>query len=69
MPLQDIKNYANFGARAMALAIDFVLLAATQIFLFFILADWLFNEVLHLEALAILVPFSSCALPIWLYSL
>jgi uncharacterized RDD family membrane protein YckC len=59
MPLQDIKNYANFGARAMALAIDFVLLAATQIFLFFILADWLFNEVLHLEPLAILVLCSS----------
>jgi uncharacterized RDD family membrane protein YckC len=47
-------SYPGFGARAVALAIDFALLAATQIFLFFLLAVRFLNEIKHVEVLAIL---------------
>jgi len=59
MSVPVIANTANFGARAVALAIDFALLAATQIFLFLLLASWLLNDVIHLEPLTILTFFSS----------
>ena len=59
MSVSVIANTANFGARAVALAIDFALLAATQIFLFLLLASWLLNDVIHLEPLTILTFFSS----------
>ena len=50
---------ANFGARAMALIIDIVLLAATQIFLFFLSTVWFLHELIHFEALAIFTFLSS----------
>ena len=59
MSVPVITNTANFGARAVALAIDFALLAATQIFLFLLLAIWLITEVVHLDPLATLTFYSS----------
>ena len=53
------NNSATFVARAMALAIDFTLLAATQLLLFFLLAGWLLNRELYFEPLAILAVWSS----------
>jgi len=38
----------------MALAIDIALLATMHIFLFLLLAGWLFHEMIHLELLAII---------------
>ncbi len=52
-------NIAGFGARAVALVIDFALLAATQIFLFILLAGSLFSEVIHFAPLVILTLLSS----------
>jgi len=52
-------NSAGFGARAAALVIDFALLAVTQIFLFILLATWLFSEVIHSAPLVILALLSS----------
>jgi uncharacterized RDD family membrane protein YckC len=52
-------NIAGFGARAVALVIDFALLAATHIFLFILLAGWLFSEVIHFAPLVILTLLSS----------
>ena len=54
MSVSDTQDIATFGARAMALVIDFALLAATQLFLFFILACWLLNKEIYFEPLAIL---------------
>jgi uncharacterized RDD family membrane protein YckC len=47
-------SYPIFGARAVALAIDFILLAVIHFFLFFLFVSWLSNEIIHLEPLAIL---------------
>ena len=47
-------NSASFGARAVALAIDFIVLAAIYIFLFLLITGWLLTEVVHFEPLAIL---------------
>jgi uncharacterized RDD family membrane protein YckC len=52
------KHIASFGARAVALAIDFALLAAIHLIMFFLLAGRLLNEVVHLELLAILTAYS-----------
>ena len=52
------KHIASFGARAVALAIDFALLAAIHLIMFFLLAGRLLNEVVHLELLAILTVYS-----------
>ena len=47
-------SYPGFGARAVALAIDFALLAAIHIFLFFLLAVRFLNEIKHLDVPSIL---------------
>ena len=52
-------SYPSFGTRAVALAIDFALLAAAQVFLFFLSAGRLLNEINHLDVLAILALLSS----------
>jgi len=62
MSVAIYNNSANFRARAMALAIDFVLLATTQIFLFSLLAGWLLNNVVHLGLLAIFTVWSCYAI-------
>jgi uncharacterized RDD family membrane protein YckC len=59
MSVPVITKKAILGARAMALAIDFVILAAIHIFLFFLLAGWLLNEVMRFEPLTILTLFCS----------
>jgi uncharacterized RDD family membrane protein YckC len=50
---------ASFGARTIALAIDFVVLATTQIFLFCLLVSILNNKAIRLEPLAILTYYST----------
>jgi uncharacterized RDD family membrane protein YckC len=55
MPGLVFMDTANFGARAVALVIDFVLIATMHLFLFFLLAGWLLNKVIYLELLAILI--------------
>ena len=59
MPGLVFMDTANFGARAVALVIDFVLIATTHLLLFFLLAGWLLNKVIYLELLAILILCSS----------
>jgi uncharacterized RDD family membrane protein YckC len=59
MSVPVITKKAILGARAMALAIDFVILAAIHISLFFLLAGWLLNEVMRFEPLTILTLFCS----------
>jgi len=54
-----IQNaYPNFATRVVAIAIDFALLTFIHLFLFLLLAGRLFNEVIHLELLAILTAYS-----------
>ena len=50
--------YPNFATRVVAIAIDFALLTLLHLFLFLLLAGRLFNEVIHLELLAILTAYS-----------
>ena len=50
--------YPNFATRVVAIAIDFALLTLIHLFLFFLLAGRLLNEVIHLELLAILTAYS-----------
>ena len=50
---------ASFGARAVALAIDFVVLATTQAFLYCLLISTLNNEAIRLGPLAILTYYSA----------
>jgi uncharacterized RDD family membrane protein YckC len=59
MSVTIIKSTANLGARAMALAIDLVILTATHIFLFSLFAGLLLNEVIRFDPPAILALFSS----------
>jgi uncharacterized RDD family membrane protein YckC len=59
MPGLVFMDTANFGARAVALVIDFVLIATMHLFLFFLLAGWLLNKVIDLELVAILILCSS----------
>ena len=50
--------YPNFATRVVAIAIDFALLTLIHLFLFFLLAGRLLNEVIDLELLAILTAYS-----------
>jgi uncharacterized RDD family membrane protein YckC len=59
MSVSISKSSASFGARAVALAIDLVLLAALYIFLFSLFAGLLLNAVMRFELSAILTLFSS----------
>ncbi len=51
-------SYPNFATRVVAIAIDFTLITFIHLFLFILLAARLFNEVIHLELLAILTAYS-----------
>ena len=57
-----ITNVASFSARAMALAIDFALLAATHLFLVLILAERLLQRIIPLDLSVILTALSSYVL-------
>jgi len=59
MAAPALTNDASFVARAIALVIDFLLLTATHIFLFLLLAGSLLDEVIHSGSLAILAVCSS----------
>jgi hypothetical protein len=61
-----ITNVASFSARAMALAIDFALLAATHIFLVLILAERLLQRIIPLDLSVILTALSSYVLVFFL---
>ena len=54
-----VTHIASFGARAMALTIDFALLAVTQVFLFVLPASLLLDKVIHLDLLSILTVYTS----------
>jgi uncharacterized RDD family membrane protein YckC len=59
MSEQISTNTTSFGSRAMALAIDFALLAALYCFLFLLSAGWFIKEVINLDPLVILTAYSS----------
>jgi uncharacterized RDD family membrane protein YckC len=59
MSAPAFKDPVSFGARAVALAIDLVLLLAVQLFQFLLLAGWLFSEMTQFEPLTVLTLFSS----------
>jgi uncharacterized RDD family membrane protein YckC len=59
MSEQISTNTTSFGPRAMAIAIDFALLAALHCFLFLWSTGWFIKEVINLESLAILTVYSS----------
>ena len=59
MSAPAFKDPVSFGARAVALAIDLVLLLAVHLFQFLLLAAWLFSEMTQFEPLAVLTLFSS----------
>jgi uncharacterized RDD family membrane protein YckC len=59
MSAPAFKDPVSFGARAVALAIDLVLLLAVHLFQFLLLAGWLFSEMTQFEPLAVLTLFSS----------
>ena len=62
MSEQVSDHSAKFGTRAMALVIDFVILATVHCLLFLLLAEWLMNDIIHLELLAILAFYSTYVL-------
>ena len=59
MSEQVSKKNTNFGSRAVALAIDFTLLAVLHCVLILLPAGWLINEIIQLELSAILVIYFS----------
>ncbi len=59
MTEQVPENFANFGARSVALVIDFVLLAAIQVLLYVLPASQFNLEILDIDPLSILTLFSS----------
>ena len=57
MSVPVFKNTANFGVRAMALAIDLVIIAAIYFFVLFLLAGRLVSEAVNLDSLVIIIIF------------
>jgi len=66
MPGTYVKNTASFAARAVALAIDFALLAAFHLLLLFLLAGRIFHNLLYIPPLAV---FSAFLLYVSIYCL
>jgi uncharacterized RDD family membrane protein YckC len=60
----DLRNTANFAVRAIALAIDVLLITALYILVFVLLTVWVTREGIDLEPLTVLILSSSC-LVVW----